>query len=164
MPQKGEVICARVDEGMLSAGHLSRAASRHVVRPSCILSNCFHACLLSPHLGRVYCAGSSLMPQKKNLDALELIRGKAGRLQGNLSGLLAVMKSAPTTYNKDFQEAWELMFDSVDTAFDCIRISTGVISTIKINPDRMLAGLSDDMLATDLAEYIVRKGELLSTV
>ena len=103
-------------------------------------------------------AGSSLMPQKKNPDALELIRGKSGRLQGNLAGMLAVMKSAPTTYNKDFQEAWELMFDSVDTAFDCIRIATGVISTIKINPDRMLAGLSADMLATDLAEYLVRKG------
>lgn len=98
------------------------------------------------------------MPQKKNPDALELIRGKAGRLQGNLAGMLAVMKSAPTTYNKDFQEAWELMFDSVDTTFDCIRIATGVISTIKINPDRMLAGLSADMLATDLAEYLVRKG------
>ena len=99
------------------------------------------------------------MPQKKNPDALELIRGKSGRLQGNLAGMLAVMKSAPTTYNKDFQEAWELMFDSVDTTFDCIRIATGVISTIKINPDRMLAGLSADMLATDLAEYLVRKGE-----
>lgn len=99
------------------------------------------------------------MPQKKNPDALELIRGKSGRLQGNLAGMLAVMKSAPTTYNKDFQEAWELMFDSVDTTFDCIRIATGVISTIKINPDRMLAGLSADMLATDLAEYLVRKGD-----
>ena len=106
-----------------------------------------------------FLAGSSLMPQKKNPDALELIRGKSGRLQGNLAGMLAVMKSAPTTYNKDFQEAWELMFDSVDTAFDCIRIATGVISTIKINPDRMLAGLSADMLATDLAEYLVRKGD-----
>lgn len=99
------------------------------------------------------------MPQKKNPDALELIRGKSGRLQGNLAGMLAVMKSAPTTYNKDFQEAWELMFDSVDTTFDCIRIATGVLSTIKINPDRMLAGLSADMLATDLAEYLVRKGD-----
>ena len=99
------------------------------------------------------------MPQKKNPDALELIRGKSGRLQGNLAGMLAVMKSAPTTYNKDFQEAWELMFDSVDTTFDCIRIATGVVSTIKINPDRMLAGLSADMLATDLAEYLVRKGD-----
>ncbi|DBA69022.1 hypothetical protein WJX79_006755 [Trebouxia sp. C0005] len=105
-----------------------------------------------------YATGSSLMPQKKNPDALELIRGKAGRLQGNLSGMMAVMKGAPTTYNKDFQEAWELMFDSVDTAYDCIRIATGVISTIKINPDRMLSGLSADMLATDLAEYLVRKG------
>ncbi|KAL0039533.1 hypothetical protein WJX77_000918 [Trebouxia sp. C0004] len=105
-----------------------------------------------------YATGSSLMPQKKNPDALELIRGKAGRLQGNLTGMMAVMKGAPTTYNKDFQEAWELMFDSVDTAYDCIRIATGVISTIKINPDRMLSGLSADMLATDLAEYLVRKG------
>lgn len=105
-----------------------------------------------------YATGSSLMPQKKNPDALELIRGKAGRLQGNLAGMMAVMKSAPTTYNKDFQEAWELMFDTVDTVHDCIRIATGVISTIKIFPDKMMAGLSADMLATDLAEYLVRKG------
>ena len=104
------------------------------------------------------------MPQKKNPDALELIRGKAGRLQGNLSGMMAVMKGTPTTYNKDFQEAWELMFDSVDTAYDCIRIATGVISTLKVNPDRMLAGLSADMLATDLAEYLVRKGSSGTTL
>ncbi len=120
---------------------------------TCHLSNCHPFCIP---------AGSSLMPQKKNPDALELIRGKAGRLQGNLAGMMAVMKGAPTTYNKDFQEAWELMFDSVDTAYDCIRIATGVISTIKINPDRMLAGLSADMLATDLAEYLVRKGGTLA--
>ena len=103
-------------------------------------------------------AGSSLMPQKKNPDALELIRGKAGRLTGNLTGMMVVMKGAPTTYNKDFQEAWELLFDTVDTVHDCIRIATGVVSTLTINPDRMLAGLSADMLATDLAEYLVRKG------
>lgn len=105
-----------------------------------------------------YATGSSLMPQKKNPDALELIRGKGGRIQGNLAGMLAVMKGAPTTYNKDFQEAWQLMFDSVDTVNDCIRIATGVLSTIKINPSRMKSGLSADMLATDLAEYLVRKG------
>lgn len=70
-------------------------------------------------------------------------------------------QGAPTTYNKDFQEAWQLMFDSVDTVSDCIGIATGVISTIKINPTRMKAGLSADMLATDLAEYLVRKGALL---
>ena len=56
------------------------------------------------------------------------------------------------------QEAWELMFDTVDTTQDCVRIATGVVSTLKINPERMLAGLSADMLATDLAEYLVRKG------
>lgn len=65
-------------------------------------------------------------------------RGKAGKLQGNLAGVMAVLKGTPTTYNKDFQEAWELMFDSVDAAHDCIRIATGVLSTLSINPDRMM--------------------------
>lgn len=105
-----------------------------------------------------YATGSSLMPQKKNPDALELIRGKGGRLIGNMAGLMAVVKGTPTTYNKDLQEVWEIMYDTVDTVYDCVRIATGVLSTIKINPERMLAGLSADMLATDLAEYLVRKG------
>lgn len=105
-----------------------------------------------------YATGSSLMPQKKNPDALELIRGKGGKLIGNLTGMMAVIKGTPTTYNKDFQESWELMFDTVDTMYDCTRIATGVLSTLRINPDKMLAGLSADMLATDLAEYLVRKG------
>mmetsp|Transcript_2445 Transcript_2445/g.6262 ORF Transcript_2445/g.6262 Transcript_2445/m.6262 type:complete len:516 (-) Transcript_2445:347-1894(-) len=105
-----------------------------------------------------YATGSSLMPQKKNPDALELIRGKAGRVQGNLAGVLAVVKGTPTTYNKDFQECWEMMYDTVDTVYDCVRIATGVMSTLSIRPDRMMKGLSADMLATDLAEYLVRKG------
>lgn len=105
-----------------------------------------------------YATGSSLMPQKKNPDALELIRGKGGRLVGNLAGLLSVIKGTPTTYNKDLQEGWDVMYDTVDTVYDCVRIATGVLSTLKINPDRMMAGLSADMLATDLAEYLVRKG------
>lgn len=105
-----------------------------------------------------YATGSSLMPQKKNPDALELIRGKSGKLIGNLTGVMAVIKGAPTTYNKDFQECWELMYDTVDNIYDCIRIATGVLSTITIKPDNMIAGLSADMLATDLAEYLVRKG------
>lgn len=100
------------------------------------------------------------MPQKKNPDALELLRGKAGRAQGNLAGMLAIAKGTPSTYNKDFQEAWPLMFDSVDALDDCFRIATGVLSTIRIRPERMLQGLSADMLATDLAEYLVRKGML----
>lgn len=105
-----------------------------------------------------YATGSSLMPQKKNPDALELIRGKAGRVQGNLAGAMAVMKGAPTTYNKDFQECWELMYDTLDTVNDCVRIATGVLSTVQTRPEKMLKGLSPDMLATDLAEYLVRKG------
>lgn len=105
-----------------------------------------------------YATGSSLMPQKKNPDALELMRGKAGRAQGNLMGVLSVLKGTPTTYNKDFQEVWPLMFDSVDTLRDCVCIATGVVSTLTIRPQRMAAGLSADMLATDLAEYLVRKG------
>lgn len=130
--------------------HLSRMAEDLIIYSSSAFK--FVQC------SDAYSTGSSLMPQKKNPDALELIRGKAGRLQGNLTGMLAVLKSTPTTYNKDLQESWELMFDTVDTVHDCIRISTGVISTIKIFPDNMLKGLSPDMLATDLAEYLVRKG------
>jgi argininosuccinate lyase len=98
-----------------------------------------------------YATGSSLMPQKKNPDALELMRGKAGVLAGNLAGVMAVIKGTPTTYNKDFQEAWPLMFGTFDAAHDCVRIATGVLSTLTIRPERMLQGLSPDMLATDLA-------------
>jgi len=72
-----------------------------------------------------YATGSSLMPQKKNPDALELIRGKAGKLQGNLMGAMAVIKGTPTTYNKDFQECWDLLFDSIDTLHDCVRLPRG---------------------------------------
>ena len=68
-------------------------------------------------------------------------------------------QGVPTTYNKDFQEAWQFLFETVDTTLDCIKISTGVLSTLRIKPDRMLKGLSADMLATDLAEYLVRKGD-----
>lgn len=105
-----------------------------------------------------YATGSSLMPQKKNPDALELMRGKAGVLAGNLAGVMSVIKGTPTTYNKDFQEAWPLMFGTFDSAHDCVRIATGVLSTLTIRPERMLQGLSPDMLATDLA------GELLVVV
>ena len=105
-----------------------------------------------------YATGSSLMPQKKNPDALELVRGKAGRIQGNLAGILATVKNTPTTYNKDFQECWDMMYDSIDTTFDVLRIATGVLSTLKIDPAAMERVLSADMLATDLAEYLVRQG------
>jgi len=109
-------------------------------------------------LSDAYSTGSSLMPQKKNPDASELLRGKTGRNIGNLVGLLTTMKGLPMTYNKDLQEDKEPMFDTVDTMRGCLPIATGVMATLTIRPERMIKALSGDMLATDLADYLVRKG------
>lgn len=109
-------------------------------------------------LADAYSTGSSLMPQKKNPDSLELIRGKSGRIFGNMSGFMMTYKGLPSTYNKDLQEDKEPLFDSIDNLSGCIQISTGVISTLTIKPETMRKALSTDMLATDLAEYLVRKG------
>ncbi|KAJ4007216.1 argininosuccinate lyase [Fusarium irregulare] len=105
-----------------------------------------------------YSTGSSLMPQKKNPDSLELIRGKAGRVMGQASGFLSTLKSLPTSYNKDLQESLEPLLDSVKTVSHCLRISTGVLSTLKIDSEKMKAALTADMLATDVADYLVLKG------
>jgi argininosuccinate lyase len=109
-------------------------------------------------LADAYSTGSSLMPQKKNPDSLELLRGKAGRAFGSMAGLMVSVKGIPSTYNKDLQESMEAMLDQVRTVGDSIRIATGVLSTLTIFPEKMEAALSPDMLATDLAEYLVRKG------
>ncbi|MDW8352534.1 MAG: argininosuccinate lyase [Anaerolineae bacterium] len=105
-----------------------------------------------------YATGSSLMPQKKNPDAMELARGKAGRLIGNLTAVLAVLKGLPMSYNKDLQEDKEPLFDSLDTLALALPVVAGAIRTLKVNPERMRAGLDPAMLATDVAEYLVRKG------
>lgn len=105
-----------------------------------------------------YSTGSSLMPQKKNPDSLELIRGKAGTTIGHLVGFMVVCKGLPSTYNKDLREDKEHLFDSLLTIDHSLQISKGVISTLKINESRMFGALSMDMLATDLADYLVRKG------
>ncbi len=105
-----------------------------------------------------YSTGSSLMPQKRNADPMELTRGKAGRLIGNLTGLLVVLKGLPSTYNKDLQEDKEAIFDSVDSVKLLLPVITAVIHTLKLNPDKMRTALTEDMLATDLADYLVRKG------
>lgn len=109
-------------------------------------------------LSDAYATGSSLMPQKKNPDACELLRGKSGRSIGHLMTMLTVLKGIPMTYNKDLQEDKEPLFDTMDTLQDSIPIASGVLSTLTINVPRMKAGLSPDMLATDLADYLVRKG------
>ena len=105
-----------------------------------------------------YSTGSSLMPQKKNPDALELLRGKSGRVFGQCAGFMYTLKGLPLTYNKDLQEDKEPLFDCVDTVIASVKIATGVLSTLKINKDRMEKALTADMLATDLADYLVRKG------
>ncbi|KAM4546270.1 argininosuccinate lyase [Fundulus diaphanus] len=109
-------------------------------------------------LSDAYSTGSSLMPQKKNADSLELIRSKAGRVFGRCAGFMMTLKGLPSTYNKDLQEDKEAMFDCYDTVHAVLQVTTGVMSTLKINQSVMEAALSPDMLATDLAYYLVRKG------
>lgn len=109
-------------------------------------------------LADAYSTGSSLMPQKKNPDSLELLRGKAGRAFGHMAGLMATVKGIPSTYNKDLQESVEPLLDHVRTVADSVRIATGVLSTLATRPERMRAALTPDMLATDIADYLVRKG------
>lgn len=105
-----------------------------------------------------YSTGSSLMPQKRNADPMELTRGKAGRMIGNLTGFLATLKGLPSTYNKDLQEDKETTFDSVDTVLSLLPVITAIIKTLQLNPNRMQAALGEELLATDLADYLVRKG------
>lgn len=109
-------------------------------------------------LADAYSTGSSLMPQKKNPDSLELLRGKSGRVFGQMTGLIMSIKGIPSTYNKDLQESVEPLLDHVKTVGDSLLIATGVLSTLTIQPERMQAALTPDMLATDLADYLVRKG------
>src|SRR5581483_8506971 len=109
-------------------------------------------------LDDAYTTGSSLMPQKKNPDSLELVRGKTGRVIGDLNTLLIVLKGTPSTYDKDFQEDKEPLFDAVDTLEMTLPIVAGVIRTMRVHADKMRAALDDSMLATDLADYLVRRG------
>jgi argininosuccinate lyase len=105
-----------------------------------------------------YATGSSLMPQKRNPDALELMRGKAGRITGHLVGVLTTLKGLPSGYNKDLQEDKEAVFDAIDTLALELPVAAGVIRTLGVDAERMRAALDGAILATDLADYLVRKG------
>ncbi len=106
-----------------------------------------------------YSTGSSIMPQKKNPDIAELVRGKTGRVYGALVQLLTTMKGLPLAYNKDMQEDKELVFDALDTVNGCIRLFTGMIDTMKFRKDVMEASAKNGFTnATDAADYLVRKG------
>ncbi len=106
-----------------------------------------------------FCTGSSIMPQKKNPDVPELVRGKSGRVVGHLMSLLTLMKSQPLAYNKDNQEDKEPLFDTLDTVKDSLKAFADMIPAIKANPGNMRsAALKGYSTATDLADYLVRKG------
>ena len=106
-----------------------------------------------------YSTGSSIMPQKKNPDMAELIRGKSGRVIGNLTGSMVMMKSLPLAYNKDMQEDKEGVFDSFDTAVPAVEIMAGMLSTMKVNQGRMYRACEEGYInATDCADYLAKKG------
>ncbi|XP_064379413.1 argininosuccinate lyase-like isoform X1 [Dromaius novaehollandiae] len=113
-------------------------------------------------LSEAFIASSSLMPQKKNPISLELIRSKTGRVFGRCASILMVLKGLPSTYNKDLQEDKEAVFDVVDTLTAVLQVATGVISTLQINKENMEKALTPEMLSTDLALYLVRKGVRIS--
>ena len=138
-----------------------------------------HASLIMMHLSRVseelilwssaqfefvslpdsFCTGSSIMPQKKNPDVPELVRGKTGRVTGNLISILTLMKGQPLAYNKDNQEDKEPLFDSVETIYSCLRIFADMVPKIKANKENMLnSAIKGYTTATDLADYLVNKG------
>ncbi|PDW02891.1 argininosuccinate lyase [Candidatus Viridilinea mediisalina] len=134
----------------LSGVHLSRLAEDLIIYSSTEFG--------FVELADAYSTGSSLMPQKKNPDSMELLRGKSGRLIGNLVALLTVLKGLPMTYNKDMQEDKEGFFDSFDTLDLALEVAAAAVATMRARPERMLAALDDAMLATDLADELVRHG------
>lgn len=134
----------------LAGVHLSRLAEDLVIYSSAEFG--------FVELADAYSTGSSLMPQKKNPDSMELLRGKSGRLVGNLVTLLTMLKGLPMTYNKDLQEDKEPFFDSLDTLDLSLQVAAAAVATMEVRPARMAQALDDSMLATDLADELVRLG------
>jgi len=144
-----------------------------------VIEFCAHAAILAVHLSRLaedlilwastefqfirtadsYTTGSSLMPQKRNPDVAELIRGKSARVIGNLVALLTLLKGLPLAYNRDLQEDKERLFDTTDTVRNCVHLMAGMLRCTTVNRAACAAAAADPtLLATDLAEYLVRKG------
>lgn len=110
-------------------------------------------------MGDEFSTGSSIMPQKKNPDAAELIRGKTGRVYGSMVGLLTAMKGLPLAYNKDMQEDKEQFFDALDTVISCIKVMAGMLTTLKVKTENMKKAVKKGFLnATEVADYLVNKG------
>jgi len=137
--------------GALLAVHLSRLAEDLVLWASSEFGFI--------RIADAYATGSSLMPQKKNPDVAELIRGKTGRVIGNLVALLTLIKGLPMTYNRDLQEDKERLFDTADTVRASVRLADAMIRNLQVNKEACHSAAADPgLLATDLADYLVRKG------
>jgi len=109
-------------------------------------------------LDESFTTGSSLMPQKRNPDPLELTRGKTGRLIGHLAGLLSTLKGLPSAYDKDLQEDKEPAFDAMETLMAAVPVVTGVVRTMRVNRERMADAVAPEAFAVDLADYLVARG------
>ncbi len=146
-----DFVCELLFACSLAMMHLSRLAEDLILYSS-------------PGFGHVeladaYSTGSSLMPQKKNPDSLELIRGKAGRVLGKLAAALTLLKGLPLAYNRDLQEDKPALFDGVDSTRDALRVAARVLKTLRIHPERMRAATGLGFLtATDVADELVRRG------
>jgi argininosuccinate lyase len=146
-----DFVCELIFACSLTLTHLSRLAEDLIIYSS-------------PGFGYVeiadqYSTGSSLMPQKKNADSLELIRGKAARSFGTLTGIMAVIKGLPLAYNRDLQEDKRALFDAVDTARQSLLLAARIVATLCIHPEKMRASAQLDFLtATDVADELVRRG------
>ena len=134
----------------LIGGHLSRLAEDLIIYGSSEFG--------FVQFGDRFTSGSSMMPQKRNPDALELARGSAARMLGNLTTLLATVKGLPSSYNKDLQDDKRIVFEAVDTLLLVLPAVAGALAECAFRGDRMRAALSSTMMATDLADYLVRKG------
>jgi argininosuccinate lyase len=140
------VFCAA-----LAMTHLSRLAEELIVWS--------HPAFGWAEVGDEYCTGSSLMPQKKNPDMAELVRGKTGRVTGHLVALLTLLKGLPLAYNRDLQEDKEALFDAADTLRGSLEVMTGVVGSLTFHPERLAAAASIGFSsATDLAEYLALAG------
>jgi argininosuccinate lyase len=109
-------------------------------------------------IGEGFTTGSSIMPQKRNPDLAELARGKSGRVYGDLMAMLTTLKGLPLTYNRDLQEDKVYLFDAIDTVRPTVRICTDMLPTLEVHADRMRGAMKDYVLATDVADYLVRRG------
>lgn len=173
-PINREQVAAALDFSGITANSIDGVSDRDFVAEFI-----FNASLIMMHLSRfceelalwssmefsfvemddAYSTGSSIMPQKKNPDIAELVRGKTGRVYGDLVAILTVMKGLPLAYNKDMQEDKEALFDAVDTLKGCLTIFIPMLDTMDVKRERMLEATKDGFLnATDLADYLVGKG------